>query len=82
MARMSVDVTTVSFQEDKAEATVAFGLKDGGQGMQMNYSLTRKGDVWEVKPRAAGGAHGGASPLPPPSSPAMPPGHPPTGANQ
>ena len=84
---MKIDLGNVSFRENEADVTVSF-LPNGaapGEGMQMAYTLERKGDKWVVKGKrgASGGAGGGMMPghgTPAPSaapSGAMPPGHPP-----
>jgi hypothetical protein len=72
---MLVEVASVSFQRDEAHATVMFRPKsapDAG-GMQMSYTLERKGNKWVVQGRGEAGSgnpHGG------PGSPALPQGHP------
>jgi hypothetical protein len=82
---MSVDVMSVSFREDEADATVAIRLKGGGpdQTMQMRYTLERQGNQWIVKGRSeAGDGHAGAEPgmvSPHGGAGDLPPGHPPTG---
>jgi len=80
MSLMQVDVLSVEFRGNEADATVAFKPKGGGEGMQMPYQLERKGNRWVVKARAAtGGAnpHGTMGmPAPPPGS-ELPAGHPP-----
>jgi hypothetical protein len=76
VASMNVDVTSVSFKKDEAEAVVAFTSKGaGGPGMTMRYTLERKGSRWVVKNRPDQGSnpHGGAMPAPPSE---LPPGHP------
>ena len=92
---MQVDVASVTFRKDEADAMVAFrpkGAGGAGQGMQIRYTLERKGDRWVVKGKSEGaGQHGsaglmpGGNPhgamgmeMPPESAPgaAMPPGHP------
>ena len=83
---MSVEVTSVSFQQDQARATVYFRPKNGpaNGGMQMNYVLDRKGSQWVVRGRTESGAnpHG----VPPaggaPGTPALPPNHPSVGSPQ
>ncbi len=88
MGSMNVDVTSVSFKGDQADATVAFSPKGANagaaQGMSMRYALERKGNRWVVKGRADSGGHGGmggmgASPHGGAGGemPAMPPNHPP-----
>jgi hypothetical protein len=83
---MSVDVTTVTFRDNEADAVVSIRPKnstDPANSMTMKYTLERKGSDWVVKGRAGGGSgspHGGAMPpAPPPAAgggTAMPPGHP------
>ncbi len=87
MAAMDVDVSSIQFENGQAVATVSFQPKNGGGGaMQMNYTLERKGDKWEVKGRSStpGKSHGSEglpqTPTPAPVQPqggAMPPDHPP-----
>jgi hypothetical protein len=81
MASMNVEVSSVSFKQGEAEATVAFSAKgtSGGGAMTMNYQLEAKGKEWEVKSRRdTGGAnpHGGGAMAP------MPQGHPPAEKKQ
>jgi hypothetical protein len=86
---MKVEVSSVTFKENEADAMVSFAPKGaGGQPVTIPYTLERKGNRWVVKPRAAGGSpHGGAMPsgenphgaMPPggmEAPGAMPPGHP------
>jgi hypothetical protein len=72
-----VTVSSVSFEQDVARATVAFSPKSapGAPGMSMNYVLDRKGDKWVVKGRQVnpGNPHGAGD---------TPPGHPATGPGQ
>ena len=97
MDAMTVEVTSVSFQQNEARATVYFRPKSGGpeaNGMQMTYSFDRKGNQWVVRPNAPGvNPHGGAMSQMPPGHPstavpegqapnALPPGHPPVGSKQ
>jgi hypothetical protein len=69
LSTMQVDVTSVSFRENEADATVAFRPKGAPEGgMQMRYTLERKGDRWVVKGRGrgqAGQAPHGAGQMPP-----------------
>ena len=74
---MDVELASVTFRENEADAVVSFrpkGSSEPGQGMQMQYTLEKKGDRWVVKGRrdTGGAPHGGAPP-----AGAMPPGHPP-----
>lgn len=89
VSSMNVEVTSVTFKENEADAMVAFAPKGGGGGQPVSipYTLERKGNRWVVKPRATGESpHGGAMPsganphgsMPGGEAPAgaMPPGHP------
>jgi hypothetical protein len=93
---MQVDVTAVSFRQDEADAVVAFRPKGAvGGGMQMRYTLERKGDRWVVKghgqSQAGQAPHGqmpsgaqGMGGMPAPAGQSqggtgLPPGHPPVG---
>jgi hypothetical protein len=99
MSLMQVDVVSVSFEKDQARATLMFRPKSAADaaGMQLPYTLKRKGNKWEVEPHGEGGAnpHGGAPGTLPPNHPvlpegmpqpseggALPPGHPPVGSKQ
>ena len=42
----------MTFERDTARATVEFRVKNGDAGMQLNYTLDRKGDKWVVQPQA------------------------------
>jgi hypothetical protein len=73
MSQMKMDVGSVAFRENEVDATVTFvpnGM-DPSQGMQMVYTLERKGDTWAVKSKR-GGMHDTTAP-----PTAMPPAHPP-----
>ena len=57
MKMMQVDVTSVSFRQDEADATVSFRPKGAaGGGMQMRYTLERQGGRWVVKGKGRPGA--------------------------
>ncbi|HBY60465.1 MAG TPA: hypothetical protein DEH78_11625 [Solibacterales bacterium] len=75
---MQVDVSTLTFRDNEADALVSFrpkGSTDPGNAMQMKYTLERKGSEWVVKGKSeSGGAPHGAAP---PALPGMPQGHPP-----
>jgi outer membrane murein-binding lipoprotein Lpp len=81
MSTMDVNVTAMAFERDTARATVEFRVKGGDAGMQLNYTLDRKGDKWVVQARQDGGQGHGVV-LPPSGSgtpdpgAALPPGHP------
>jgi hypothetical protein len=80
VASMQIDVLSVAFRGNEADTTVSFRPKGGGEGMQMNYTLERKGDRWMVKGRAgstSGMPHGSAVPPPGAMGTGLPAGHPP-----
>lgn len=73
---IQVDVATVSFREEQADALVSFRPRSGeGEPFQMRYTLERKGGRWVVKSKAQAGGmpHGAAG--------ALPPGHPDVGGS-
>jgi hypothetical protein len=80
MSTMDVNVSAMAFERDTARATVDFRIKNSEAGMQLNYTLDRKGDKWVVQPKAEnGGGHGVVLPPDGSGSPApgqLPPGHP------
>jgi hypothetical protein len=54
---MQVDVTSVSFREDEADATVSIRPKGAsGDAIPMRYTLERQGDKWVVKGKGRAGA--------------------------
>ncbi|MGH9612503.1 MAG: hypothetical protein ACRD4P_05425 [Bryobacteraceae bacterium] len=80
MSTMDVNVTAMAFERDTARATVEFRVKNSEAGMQLNYTLDRKGDKWVVQARQDNGQGHGVV-LPPdgsgsPGSGQLPPGHP------
>ena len=83
VSSMNVEVTSVTFKENEADATVSFAPKGagGGQPVSIPYTLERKGSRWVVKPHAAGGSpHGGGMPGGMPPGGSMPSGENPHGA--
>ena len=80
MSTMDVNVTAMAFERDTARATVEFRVKGGDAGMQLNYTLDRKGDKWVVQARQdTGQGHGVVQPPGETGSSApgqLPPGHP------
>lgn len=88
LASMQVEVTSVSFRQNEADATVAFRPKGGGpgSGMQMRYTLDRSGSGWVVKGKGqapSGSPPHGVEPSQAPAKSAaagpasdLPPGHP------
>jgi hypothetical protein len=87
---MEVDVTSVSFKGQEAEAGVVFRAKGvtSGPGMQMRYTLEQKSGKWVVKDKAETGAtpHGAAAPKGggelPQGGGELPQGHPSLGAGE
>lgn len=80
---MQVEVVSVTFRGDEADAVVSFAAKGvEGQAMTMNYTLAKKGDGWTVKSRTEAGAvpHGAAGQAA--GGTELPPGHPDVGAKQ
>jgi hypothetical protein len=82
MSAMNVEVATVSFRKDEADATVSFTAKGSprAKGMSIRYTLSRKGDKWVVKDKPEGGAnpHGAGGP----AEGSLPSGHPTTAPPQ
>jgi hypothetical protein len=82
MSTMDVNVTAMAFERDTARATVEFRVKNSDAGMQLNYTLDRKGDKWVVQARQdAGQGHGvvlppGDTGVSPTGKGELPPGHP------
>jgi len=76
VSSMNVDVSSVTFKENEADAMVSFTPKrGGGQPVSFPYTLERKGNRWVVKPKAPGqNPHGGGA------MPSMPSGENPHGA--
>jgi hypothetical protein len=76
---MQVEVSNLTFTSsgNEAHANVMFTPKAGGDGMQIPYTLDRKGAKWVVRAHAEGGENPhGAGGLPAlPSK--LPPNHPP-----
>lgn len=85
VAAMNVNVNSVSFRKDEADAVVSFTAKGGspGKGLSMRYTLSRQGGRWVVKDKAeaAGNPHGANMTEAPGESGGsanpLPPGHPP-----
>jgi hypothetical protein len=77
LSSMRVEVPSVTFNRDEARASVSFLPKGGQGGMQMPYTLIRKGDKWVVTERGA--PHADALPAGASSQP-LPAGHPSFGA--
>ena len=85
VSAMNVDVTSVTFRPNEADAVVAITARGAapGQPMSMRYTLERQGDHWTVKGKAdAGGSpHGAGAANPHEGAEAsatgeLPPGHP------
>jgi hypothetical protein len=79
VSSMQVDVTSVTFRGNEADATVSFRAKGStGAGMTMNYTLEREGDRWVVKSRS----ETGTSPHGSMGGGGLPGGHPPVSGEQ
>ncbi len=81
LSAMRVDVTTVIYRQNEADATVSFSPKgsNGVGGMTMRYTLEQKGNGWVVKNRADSGRNPHGSQMPSEAAPPsgqLPPGHP------
>jgi hypothetical protein len=77
MSTMDVNVLAMAFERDTARATVEFRIKNSDAGMQLNYTLDRKGDKWVVQARQDNGqGHAIVTPGDGKGSGALPPGHP------
>ena len=82
MSTMDVNVLAMTFERDTARATVEFRVKNSEAGMQLNYTLDRKGDKWVVQARQdTGQGHGVVQPPggtgdAPTGTGQLPPGHP------
>jgi hypothetical protein len=88
---MDINVDSVSFRQNEADAQVSFMPKGGGrsQAITMTYLLERQGDEWHIKNRnmnshtqqqqpgqgALPAGHPTVSGTPQPGTP-LPPGHP------
>lgn len=88
LASMNVDVTSVYFRKDEADALVSFTPKgtEPGTGMQMRYTLRKRGGRWVVTDKAESGSnpHRGAQSDQAPGEGGgngLPPGHPSMGAS-
>lgn len=82
LTEMEVKITSISFKNNQADATVHFQAKNDpnpGAGLEMKYLLEQKGSEWVVKSRLGGADHaasGGGMSNPHGGSMALPPGHP------
>ncbi|MEZ5401033.1 MAG: hypothetical protein R2729_15285 [Bryobacteraceae bacterium] len=76
LSAMDVEVSSVTFRGNEADADIAFRARGSQQSMmQMKYTLERDGSRWKVKAKKdSGGGH--AMPASPPPGD-MPAGHPP-----
>jgi len=76
---MDVEVVSVDFKGNEADALVAFKAKgsSASSGLQMRYTLEQKAGKWVVKEKAqeGGSPHGSAGAAP--GSGGLPAGHPP-----
>lgn len=79
LASMQIEVQSVTFRDNEADALISFKPKDmpADQGMAMRYTLERKGNEWVVKGKSEGG-EGHATMPPSTEGMQLPPDHPPT----
>jgi len=73
--QLDIDVTDVKFNGNEAVAAVSIKPKSAPQqGMNMTYTLERRGEKWEVKGRGAGhaGMGAGSGPMGGPPAGAVP----------
>lgn len=82
LSQMDIEVTSVTFRDNEADAVVGFKPKGAGaaSGMSMRYTLERQGNEWVVRKKADSGMGHGM--MPPSGEPSagqgdLPPGHPP-----
>ncbi len=78
LTSMDVTISSVSFRQNEADATVHFQAKNSnapGTSMDFSYVLERKGNEWVVKGKTGANASHGAGGMPG-SGGALPPGHP------
>ena len=64
LSSMDIDVSSVQFNGNKADATVTFSPKGGNpaQGMTMRYQLEQQGNRWAVVGRQDSGHAGSVAP--------------------
>lgn len=76
ISSMDVEVASVTFKDNEAEAAVSFKPKggDASSSMTMRYTLEKKGGEWVVKKKADSGMGHGAA------DSGMPTDHPPMGS--
>ena len=95
VGNMDVNVVSVSFRGQEADAVVSFAPKGGPPMMSMNYTMERKANEWHIKKRAtgdiqkhaaqmpadhgAGSSPGGSAPPLTGNETQLPPGHPSVG---
>jgi hypothetical protein len=95
VGNMDVNVVSVSFRGQEADAVVSFAPRGGPPMMSMNYTMERKANEWHIKKRAtgdiqkhaaqmpanpgAGSSMGGSAPPLTGNESQLPPGHPPMG---
>jgi hypothetical protein len=62
---MDVNVVSVSFRGQEADAVVSFAAKGSPPMMSMNYTMERKNNEWHIKKRANGDLQKHAAQAPP-----------------
>ena len=78
VSAMDVDVTSIAFKGNEADATVAFRAKGAapGSGLEMRYTLEQKSGKWVVKDKAEAGGSPHSAGAPASGGATLPPGHP------
>lgn len=81
---MDVDVTSIAFKGNEADATVSFRPKGSGpgSGLQMRYTLEQKSGKWVVKDKAQSGGSPHGAPMNPERGGELPSGHPGLGSGE
>lgn len=73
VSQLNVDITDVKFNGNEAVAAVSIKPRSApDQGMNMTYTLERRGEKWEVKGRGAGHAGMSSGPMGGPPAGAAP----------
>lgn len=82
LAQMDIEVTSVTFRDNEADAVVGFKPRGAAatSGMSMRYTLERQGSEWVVKKKADSGMGHGMMPSDSALPGQLPSGHPPVEA--
>lgn len=79
MKSMDVEVTSVTFRSDEADAMVSIKARgaNAASGMQMQYTLKRDGSRWKVEKKAEAGMNPHSEQMAAPPASQLPADHPP-----